>query len=358
MDELVDCLAKPKYAQKLVVILAGYDEDMDRLMSINPGLTSRFPESVIFKHMDPETCFKLLTKTLETIQKKQKGTFDISVLSSPRSKEVKQKILALLGALSKSKSWGNGRDVKSLAKDMFGKLISSPVKPGASLVLTETIVIGCMEKMLAERNRRTEAAGTTRHGSQLGSFGTLQPQQLAPNLNAPKMDTTIATSTAAPIEKPEGPHCEEAMDIDMPDMPPGQDPDPQRDSSVSDAVWHQLNLDKQAAVARENEFQRLQQEKIQEEYRIAELKRREEAAAEAQERQRLEEERIRAELERRRRDEELAALERERQKEMEMLKKLKQMGVCCMGFEWIRQARGFRCAGGSHFLTNRQAGFE
>lgn len=45
MDELVDCLTKPKFSQKLVCILAGYDKDIDRLMSINPGLTSRFPET-------------------------------------------------------------------------------------------------------------------------------------------------------------------------------------------------------------------------------------------------------------------------------------------------------------------------
>ena len=29
MDELVDCLTKPKFAQRLVVILAGYDKDID-----------------------------------------------------------------------------------------------------------------------------------------------------------------------------------------------------------------------------------------------------------------------------------------------------------------------------------------
>jgi hypothetical protein len=55
MDELVDCLTKPKFANKLVTILAGYDKDIDRLMSINPGLTSRFPDSVIFKQLGPET---------------------------------------------------------------------------------------------------------------------------------------------------------------------------------------------------------------------------------------------------------------------------------------------------------------
>jgi hypothetical protein len=32
MDEIVDCLMKLKYAQKLSVILAGYDDDINYLM--------------------------------------------------------------------------------------------------------------------------------------------------------------------------------------------------------------------------------------------------------------------------------------------------------------------------------------
>jgi AAA+ superfamily predicted ATPase len=94
MDELVDCLTKPKYAQKLVTILASYDEDMDRLMSVNPGLTSRFPESVIVKHMAPDTCLELLAKTLANLKRKQNGPFDISVLTLP-SLDLKGTILKL-----------------------------------------------------------------------------------------------------------------------------------------------------------------------------------------------------------------------------------------------------------------------
>lgn len=88
------------------------------------------------------------------------------------------------------------------------------------------------------------------------------------------------------------------------------------------------------------------------EQRIAYLKAPGQAAAAEAERLRVEQERIEAELERRRKEEELEALERERQKEMEMQKKLKTMGLCPMGFSWIKQAAGFRCAGGSHFIAN------
>lgn len=65
MDDIVDCLTKPRYAPKLVIILAGYDADINRLMSIDPGLTTRFPEAVIFKHLKPEECLRLFTQFLQ-----------------------------------------------------------------------------------------------------------------------------------------------------------------------------------------------------------------------------------------------------------------------------------------------------
>ena len=81
MDELVDCLTKPKFSQKLVVILAGYDKDIDRLMSMNPALTSRFPETIVFKPMELETCLDLLTNVLVDLKKKNTAPLDLSILT-------------------------------------------------------------------------------------------------------------------------------------------------------------------------------------------------------------------------------------------------------------------------------------
>ena len=46
VNELVDLVTKPKFLNKIVIILAGYDNDMNKLMAVNPGLSSRFPEEV------------------------------------------------------------------------------------------------------------------------------------------------------------------------------------------------------------------------------------------------------------------------------------------------------------------------
>ena len=86
MDEIVDCLTKLKYAQKLVVILAGYDDDINRLMAQNPGLTSRFPEAIIFRGLEPADCLSLLIQLLRGRQldmRKKKKDLDMSILEVP-----------------------------------------------------------------------------------------------------------------------------------------------------------------------------------------------------------------------------------------------------------------------------------
>lgn len=48
---------------------------------------------------------------------------------------------------------------------------------------------------------------------------------------------------------------------------------------------------------------------------------------------------------------------RQRQKdemEMQVQQKIAQMGVCMMNYRWLKVPGGWRCAGGSHFLSDMQ----
>lgn len=123
MDEVVDSITKPKFAQKLIIILAGYDADINRLMSINPGLTSRFPEPVVFWGLTPDECVRLLTQLLQGQKHKlleKKADLNIMVLESPRN-EFLQGLLDLFKTLSRLPNWANARDIQTLAKGVFGR---------------------------------------------------------------------------------------------------------------------------------------------------------------------------------------------------------------------------------------------
>jgi hypothetical protein len=66
-----------------IVILAGYDDEINRLMAQSPGLTSRFPEAVIFRGLKPADCLELLLQLLRGRQldmRKKKKDLDLSGL--------------------------------------------------------------------------------------------------------------------------------------------------------------------------------------------------------------------------------------------------------------------------------------
>lgn len=50
----------------MVVIVAGYAADIEELMEANPGLASRFPDTLRFKNFSVDDCCVLLTSALKT----------------------------------------------------------------------------------------------------------------------------------------------------------------------------------------------------------------------------------------------------------------------------------------------------
>jgi hypothetical protein len=61
VDQIVDLLTQDEYKGKMMVILAGYPEQLEHLMrTVNPGLRSRFTGKLNFLAFTPEDCVKQL----------------------------------------------------------------------------------------------------------------------------------------------------------------------------------------------------------------------------------------------------------------------------------------------------------
>jgi AAA+ superfamily predicted ATPase len=324
MDELVDCTTKTKYHKKLVIILAGYERDINALMSTNPGLTSRFPEVIDFRGLTPGECFTLLTSTMASqkiMLMAKRVDMDISSLEAP-SEEFERAIHAHFECLAQLDNWASARDVETLSKSIFNRAIKNleQLKRGQLPISEEMINSECLA-MILERKSRVQSIGT----STFPTRSILEPQ-----LQTPKRPTTTITmtSTQSQVTADPDPQPEEqqkdnhpVIELTITDKP--KYPTPLRDAGVSDAVWEQLQHDQEAEIRQEEEYQAL-------------LKARDNAS----------------DAEREKIVKRLVEEEARRKKEAELREKLALMGCCPMGYQWIKQSGGYRCAGGSHFMSD------
>jgi hypothetical protein len=106
VDELVKALTSEEFKDKLVVILAGYESEMDQMLDANQGLRSRFSETLLFENFSPELVLQLLSKKLG----------DENMDLSPGAKDV---LPELSQRLVNSRCFANGRDVATWFKRIF-----------------------------------------------------------------------------------------------------------------------------------------------------------------------------------------------------------------------------------------------
>ncbi|KAJ5150850.1 uncharacterized protein N7482_010102 [Penicillium canariense] len=368
MDELVDCITKPKFSQRLIIILAGYDADINQLMTVNPGLTSRFPESIQFQPLSPRDCIQLLHEILSKEKKdlldKSQVEFDITCLQR-LDPQLTKEMLHRFDFLSRTASWANARDVGTLAKGIFAKALNSLQAPnGKKLLLSKEIVVEELDSMLHERsNRENQAMQRSSTAIKLGE------QKRLP-LRSESVDQPVTKVESNKFTKADMAASAESNTAIEPEIQQ-QAAASERDPDVTDEVWEQLNKDKAAAEATEKEELRVVEEVQEQKKKILGLKEEEDKSAREAEqarreaddalRRRHEQARLQHELERRRQEAIARELEKQqeamaeaRRKEQANQNKLRTMGVCPVGYRWIKQSGGYRCAGGSHYVSDAQ----
>jgi hypothetical protein len=357
---------------KLVVILAGYSENMNRLLNVNPGLSSRFPEEVVFQNMSADESMTLLQRQLKFA--------GIEFVLDNHQSQSQSDIIKHFDKLSRLPSWGNGRDVKTLSRAIAGAAFASAESDVATLAISTKEVIDALEKMYANQMARckTETKPATEYSS---SSSTMPPllDLLTHSFSArrPAISTSLATKLGAPV--PAQPDIEDNPEQEKRTGVAAREE--QRDLGVSDKTWEQLQADKAASELAEkhaqNAIAELEQQVVtavnEQEESTREVSAVEEAEKpgpsfavgdddeENEQKRRHEEARLRAlnaRLAVREAEEKLRIArveeERKRKEEVKAQTKLRQMGVCPVGFRWIKQSTGYRCAGGSHFVSNAE----
>lgn len=352
IDEFVDCLTKPKYKSKLIVVLAGYEDEINRLLSVNPGLSSRFPEEIFFHNLDPEMCLDLLVKQLKKNDKFELGVCD--------SASLQQTIKDYFKALAALNGWGNGRDIDTLTQRIIGEVLKTGVPVNGKLRVTWETIKAQLSRLHVERRARTLSQSkdlSEKFPSLNIAEQCQQYQPPAASAQNTSFNNAIEDNPPPPVDDEDQSHLHTSI---------------QRDPGVPDDIWHQLQQDAQAQTKAEQDLaeaisaSEAAQRKLTQEAEIETKRLEAESQAQAQAekddeeaRRRQEAMRIKAIEARRKAEQERQRQEQlllEQQREAKAQQKLRQMGVCPVGFRWIKQAGGYRCAGGSHFIGNEQLG--
>ncbi|KAF9042770.1 P-loop containing nucleoside triphosphate hydrolase protein [Hymenopellis radicata] len=352
VDEMVDLLTQDKYKGKMVVILAGYDQDINDLLSVNRGLSSRFPEEIIFTNLSMPQCMQILQKELQKSGISLRG---IESSSSPFYIDLAD----LMMDLSQLPSWGNARDVITLSKKMVSLAYQQNLP---DLALSPEDAMKCAVEMYTEPNILAPPMATDNSSAS------------APSANSSSAGNSAPPPPPPPRKDTPPPPSDEKKDEPGNDTSSGDG----RDPGVTDDIWNQLQADKKKAAeavkameaavqaaerakvdaAKKEEKERKAANKLASDIAKAQdvlkkdrLRQKREACQRREAKAKREREKQEAELKRRQ-----ERLEKQRKEEIRVQTRLRQMGVCVAGFVWIKQAGGYRCAGGTHFASNAQLG--
>ena len=353
ISELIDSLTKPRFAGKIIVILAGYEENMNELLRVNKGLSSRFSEEVFFANMGPEDCWNFLQRSL---------TKTGIVLGEEETGTLLSEIISLFRELSSLASWGNGRDLQTISKSIMAK---SLIRHANSRSLDEPIVSlqeikAYLSQFLAARRARS-AVSPAQNFPLPGPLTQAMQHLVRRPLTALRTNQSIKPSIFKQLQ------IEASKPTEV----------QSREESVTNETWAQLQEDKAAEVRAQHQ----RTEALNTAAELARAKAHEEAAAERefqclvlpsttkedddddaenQEFQRrVEQMRTKALALSEAKDaaekrwQRLREEDRARCKEINKVQeKLRRIGNCEMGYPWIKQSGGWRCGGGTHFVSD------
>ena len=163
VSELVDAVTKPKFARKLIIVLAGYEDDMDRLMRLNPGIKSRFATEFTFKPLRAEQCIEQLRAVVGKVGITIQDTREMDA-------NTRGTLVNSLSRMSNEEGWASGRSVETLGEKIIAHIFKECAIKGYT----------GKELMVTGRDLLTILAGSGigQYGSSRYGTGAMGPRQL------------------------------------------------------------------------------------------------------------------------------------------------------------------------------------
>jgi len=362
VDQLVALMTSPEHLNKTVVILAGYKEQMERMLGSNDGLRSRVTGRIEFPDWDAEDVVNAVRQKCE--REAIRLTDEAAQVLSSELREIQAR-----------PSWANARDCVTSCRLLYkaraqrcanaGEAEPSYVEQDATTAmaaLRETRPLGDVIPVMAAAQAAAAAiaaaASAFRPVPQMGNFVGGVPGALAgappPQIEAEDelrcvdiTDEEEAEQQAAPPEADIDPVYAALLKACVAE---GYDASHERRQELvavleagADLPANIMGRVVEATGLSEARAQEMLKPQV---HRVLEAMR----AAVQQEEARREEERR---LEEEQRLEELRRKQEEHRRVQEALQRCR---ACPMGFSWYQCGGGWRCTGGSHFMSDAQLG--
>merc|ERR550539_292032 len=215
-DTLVAAMTREEY-KDLVIVIAGYEADIDKMLNGNSGLKSRFTEYFNFPDWDTNDCVQFFN----SLAKKENF-----VLSAG----INEVLFYQCDRLMKLDGWGNGRDITRIWKKSLEQRASRIAKSNDMERCIEGIDV---EEALGELISAREPKKTKLMGSGVSSmFHTLPTMESKKSFETPNITREMSRKEAVEEDNTEINEVERK----------GKN---ERDEGVPDEIWDELQIAKE-----------------------------------------------------------------------------------------------------------------
>ncbi|EOD43102.1 putative aaa family protein [Neofusicoccum parvum UCRNP2] len=165
VDELLAFLGGGAHHRRQVVVLADRTAAVDALMASAPALAGLFPDHLVFAGLAPPACVALLARELarHAVLPAPPPPFLADPLDAGYAA-----LAAVFEELRALPSWGNARDVGTLAEQIARKHMLAALRSssGGDAELTLDVVEACAREMLRTQSERCGRAGVVERSFQ------------------------------------------------------------------------------------------------------------------------------------------------------------------------------------------------
>ncbi len=340
MTQLLSCATHDDY-KHTAIVLAGYEADMNNMLSRNQGMTSRFRQHLTFMDWTPEQCARIVVQQLHA----REYTLGDGATGA---------LLQDFQTLVTRPGWANARHVLDILEDLPAATRERAYQDGADMhgFVTYGDVQGVIRQVLQQLPEAGGARPHTRPPMLDATRNTGASADVDPPLYATDAHAAPAPPAPAQVEATRELLCSKAERHDEDEA--GADED---DAAAMAATAAQRKADADAAadtsLAEHTRHMRQAEEAAR---KAAELQARLEQLRAQQKAE--EAARVQALLDALRAEEEAArAAAAALAAEEAAQEKLREMGRCPASFRWCHLGGGrYQCEGGTHFATLEDMG--